>query len=215
MQPRVPTKHASPQELSARRLVALDHDFGHQLVCSSDYAALLARASNPKVSWSRCAVPRCLFYLLDYSGGPAAVINPPQAFPRRGTIDQLEDIASSYRHVIVLEQGDWTMHPANSLVATWRHCPRRGPPLYSVGSLPGDAPVRRSTAAARVGPHPERECLGRLAVIRLGSEVAPIEDLYMSPGIYSPLARYLPSQPTLGSHTPELGPACFQFRGYV
>lgn len=56
-------------------------------------------------------------------------------------------------HVVADGQGELTMHSAHSLVATWRNCPRRRPPPYNVGSLPGGALVRHSTATARASPH--------------------------------------------------------------
>lgn len=63
-------------------------------------------------------------------------------------------------HVVVDGQGELAMHSAHSLVATWRNCPRRGPPPYNVGSLPGRALVRHSTATARASPHLGCEFLG-------------------------------------------------------
>lgn len=69
-------------------------------------------------------------------------------------------VASPCRHVTAGWQGELAMHSAQSLVATWRNCPRRGPPPYNVGSLPGGAPVRPSMAAARASPHPGFEFLG-------------------------------------------------------
>lgn len=71
-------------------------------------------------------------------------------------------------HVIADGQGELAMHPAHSLVATWRNCPRRGPPPYNVGSLPGRALVRHSTATARASPHLECEFLGGFGCDSIG-----------------------------------------------
>lgn len=62
-------------------------------------------------------------------------------------------------------------------------------------------PTRRSPCATLYGrckgrSPPRAQVPGELAVIRLGSEVAPTKNLYMAPGIYSLLVRYLISQPT-------------------
>lgn len=208
--PRVPTTHTSLGALNT-----LPEDGGScsglQLDCS---VLLLARAQNPELSWPQLAVPWHLLRLLRYSGRPVAVLKYPLTLPRRGAIDQLTAVAS-WRRVTADGQGELAMNSALSLVSTWRNCPRRGPPPYNVGSLPGESPCA-TLYGRRKGQSPPRVRVpGGLAVIRLGSEVAPIEHLYMLPGIYSLLARYLPSQPNLGSHTPELGTACFQFGGYV
>lgn len=129
---------------------------GLQLDCS---VLLLARARKPELSWPQSAVPWHLLRLLRYSGRPVAVSKSPLTLPRRGAIDLLTAVAS-WRRVTADGQGELAMNSALSLVSTWRNCPRRGPPPYNVGSLPGEAPVRRSMAAARASPHPGCEFLG-------------------------------------------------------
>lgn len=159
--PRVPTAHAPHHEHSTRCLRTVDHVLGciWTALLAAQYCCQQGHA-RPSCLGPQSGVPWHLLRLLRHSGRPAAVLDSPQALPHRGAVDQLMTVASPCCRVTADGQGEWAMHSALSLVATWRNCPRRGPPPYNVGSLPGEAPVRRSMAAARASPHPGCEFLG-------------------------------------------------------